>query len=195
MKRDREVEALKKSLENENELTVLSTRSELLLNAEIQTNCKLKTWLEISCYSLPLKYFFFNFQYQTLRHHQSQTVIVKIARTLIPTTFIIWMWPVQKKILQSLLCLSPARVRLQQTLPMRMIFSTWTVMIWIFFSLVAADVYSMWGVRLVFCIVRTHNLNKWIEEGLEILKRNSERVFDTLWYVRWSDRFQVWINY
>lgn len=38
MKRDREVEALKKSLRNENELTVLSTRSELLLNAEIQTN-------------------------------------------------------------------------------------------------------------------------------------------------------------
>lgn len=44
MKRDREVEALKKSLRNENELTVLSTRSELLLNAEIQTNCKF-CWL------------------------------------------------------------------------------------------------------------------------------------------------------
>lgn len=41
IKRDREVEELKKSLKNENELTVLSTRSELLLNAEVQANCKL----------------------------------------------------------------------------------------------------------------------------------------------------------
>lgn len=41
MKREREVEELKKSLKNENELTVLSTRSELLLNAEVQANCKL----------------------------------------------------------------------------------------------------------------------------------------------------------
>jgi len=38
IKRDREVEELKKSLKNENELTVLSTRSELLLNAEVQAN-------------------------------------------------------------------------------------------------------------------------------------------------------------
>lgn len=41
IKRDREVEELKKSLKNENELTVLSTRSELLLNAEVQANRKL----------------------------------------------------------------------------------------------------------------------------------------------------------
>lgn len=48
MKREREVEELKKSLKNENELTVLSTRSELLLNAEVQANCKLILVLNVS---------------------------------------------------------------------------------------------------------------------------------------------------
>lgn len=42
-KRDRKVEELKKSLKNENELTVLSTRGELSLahlNVETHANCK-----------------------------------------------------------------------------------------------------------------------------------------------------------
>lgn len=38
MKRDRKVEELKKTLKNENDLTVLSTRSELHLNAESHAN-------------------------------------------------------------------------------------------------------------------------------------------------------------
>lgn len=40
MKRDRKVEELKKTLKIENDLTVLSTRSELHLNAESHANRK-----------------------------------------------------------------------------------------------------------------------------------------------------------
>lgn len=141
IKRDREVEELKKSLKNENELTVLSTRSELLLNAEIQANCKLNLVSFFSSHTNKM----IKFQYPILRHRLSQIVIEKIAPILIPTTFIIWMLPAQRKLFQSLQIMSPVQ-RLQWTLPTRMIFSTWTVMIWIFFSRLIV------GVRFVFVL-------------------------------------------
>lgn len=62
IKREREVEELKKSLKSENELTVLSTRSELLLNAEIQANRKSIESLLSSHGSVSFECFFvFNF--------------------------------------------------------------------------------------------------------------------------------------